>query len=109
MKTSQESAFQNFQVSEQEGLKIKYGKTSTFFNEEKVASGKPATYEYRRRKPKNGRHIGNIFWLVDDIQKILVILAWSQELMVKSKLIKCKSGWEGEEDNDTVHWNSAWM
>lgn len=40
-------------------------KPSTFFNEEKVVSRKPATYEQRRRKPKNRRHIGNFSdWLV---------------------------------------------
>lgn len=70
---TQESAFRNFQVSWQDGVKIKLGWLSTFFNEEKVASGKPAVWEYRR-EPKR-RHIGKAFWLDDDIHGILVVLA----------------------------------
>lgn len=80
-------------------MKIKLGQLSTFFIEEKVASGKPAVLEYRR-EPKKRRHIGKVFWLDDDIHGILVVLAWSQELIEKPQSTKAKS-W-GEVERKTV-------
>lgn len=80
---------------------------STFFNDENVASGKTAGDDYVSKEPENKKHIEKMFWLVDNIHKILVILSWSQELMEKAQQIKSKSRGEME-DNNTVQWNRVW-